>query len=45
VIVPENVARPVRAFFARRGNTTFRHGDVIAVGRPASGQPAGVRYD
>jgi NADH:ubiquinone reductase (H+-translocating) len=31
VIVPEDVARPVRSFLGRRGHTTFRLGEVIAI--------------
>ena len=31
VIVPEDVARPVRSFLGRRGHTTFRLGEVVAI--------------
>ena len=31
VIVPEDVARPVRSFLGRRGHTTFRLGEVIGI--------------
>ena len=31
VIVPEDVARPVRSFLGRRGHTTFRLGEAIAL--------------